>query len=325
MLCVNPLLWRRGQKPVKRSGERTASVHAGAAKGEEQIMAIVHSKTFAEYDEAVQDLRKEIKKAKRDVKRSKGSSSSLVTACTIGVNAYSKKQESSKTEAVDHFQNENSTTFITRIQIIYAALLYLWIKEESDMRVESLRKIPGSPGSPLPTVNMGTFIAYFPAWVKFHELYRLGAYTHPFDFIAEQYSNDLKVSSDYVINDHPWPGFDGLKSSATPFAFLTPAMQEGSALADVRRYLSIVHSHVLRIAARRGLINLSHFAVGRSGHICLIEEGQEMAELFEKHGSYQKARDTYLASRNTRRQLVYVDCYSSTAWTSKVIPHSMSW
>jgi hypothetical protein len=83
------------------------------------------------------------------------------------------------------------------------------------------------------TVDLGVFIAYFPSWLKFHEIHRLGAYTHPFEFMKEQYRNDLGASSSYSITDESsWTGrFEKLESlSASPIAFLTPAMQEGSAL-----------------------------------------------------------------------------------------------
>ncbi|RSM21048.1 hypothetical protein CDV31_000096 [Fusarium ambrosium] len=78
---------------------------------------------------------------------------------------------------------------------------------------------------------MGVFLAYFPTWLKFHELFRLGAYIHPFDFISNAYSNDLKASDQYLVHGDTWEAkFRALKDFEDPFALLTPAMQEGSAL-----------------------------------------------------------------------------------------------
>ncbi|RMJ10469.1 hypothetical protein CDV36_009910 [Fusarium kuroshium] len=78
---------------------------------------------------------------------------------------------------------------------------------------------------------MGVFLAYFPTWLKFHELFRLGAYIHPFDFISSVYSNDLKASDQYLVRGDNWEAkFGDLKDFEDPFALLTPAMQEGSAL-----------------------------------------------------------------------------------------------
>ncbi|EEU48857.1 uncharacterized protein NECHADRAFT_75428 [Fusarium vanettenii 77-13-4] len=78
---------------------------------------------------------------------------------------------------------------------------------------------------------MGVFLAYFPTWLKFHELFRLGAYIHPFDFISSVYTRDLWASDRYKVYGGSWEAeFGSLKDFEDPFAFLTPAMQEGSAL-----------------------------------------------------------------------------------------------
>ncbi|RSL64979.1 hypothetical protein CEP54_004479 [Fusarium duplospermum] len=78
---------------------------------------------------------------------------------------------------------------------------------------------------------MGVFLAYFPTWLKFHELFRLGAYIHPFDFISNVYSNDLEASNEYLVHGDRWESkFGALKDFGDPFALLAPAMQEGSAL-----------------------------------------------------------------------------------------------
>lgn len=80
---------------------------------------------------------------------------------------------------------------------------------------------------------MGPFIAYFPTYLKFHELFRLGAYCHPFDLIDELYRRDQETHSDYTVKGDSWDtAFGDLKTFEDgPFAFLSPAMQEGSALA----------------------------------------------------------------------------------------------
>ncbi|KAH7266808.1 uncharacterized protein BKA55DRAFT_684087 [Fusarium redolens] len=81
---------------------------------------------------------------------------------------------------------------------------------------------------------MGPFIAYFPSWVKFHELFRFDAYLHPFDFISKNYQRDLQVSAQvFAINGVNWEDrFEALKAFAIPFAFLNPPMQEGSTLGE---------------------------------------------------------------------------------------------
>ncbi|KAJ4236971.1 hypothetical protein NW759_000095 [Fusarium solani] len=78
---------------------------------------------------------------------------------------------------------------------------------------------------------MGVFLAYFLTWLKFHELFRLGAYVHPFDFISNIYTNDLKASDQYFVHGASWEAkFGALNDFGDPFVLLTPAMQEGSAL-----------------------------------------------------------------------------------------------
>ncbi|KAF9768461.1 hypothetical protein IL306_014217 [Fusarium sp. DS 682] len=79
---------------------------------------------------------------------------------------------------------------------------------------------------------MGPFIAYFPSWLKFHELFRFDAYVHPCEFVSENYERDLQVSlEDFAIRGDDWVDrFETLKRSACPFAFFNPAMQEGSTL-----------------------------------------------------------------------------------------------
>lgn len=78
---------------------------------------------------------------------------------------------------------------------------------------------------------MGVFLAYFLTWLKFHELFRLGAYVHPFDFISNIYTNDLKASDQYFVHGASWEAkFGALKDFGDPSVLLTPAMQEGSAL-----------------------------------------------------------------------------------------------
>ncbi|KAI8688993.1 hypothetical protein NCS55_00155000 [Fusarium keratoplasticum] len=135
-------------------------------------------------------------------------------------------------QAAREFQNANPTTYILRIQLIHAALMYFWVKSSKNLRGEAAR--PDNPylkGYFVPDLAMGVFLAYFPTWLKFHELFRLGAYIHPFDFISSVYSGDLKASDQYFVHGASWEAkFGALKDFEDPFALLTPAMQEGSAL-----------------------------------------------------------------------------------------------
>ncbi|RSL70963.1 hypothetical protein CEP53_001641 [Fusarium sp. AF-6] len=112
------------------------------------------------------------------------------------------------------------------------SLVYFWVRSNKDLRREAAR--PNDPqlkGHFVSDLTMGVFLAYFPTWLKFHELFRLGAYIHPFDFISNAYSNDLKASDQYLVHGDTWEAkFRALKDFEDPFALLTPAMQEGSAL-----------------------------------------------------------------------------------------------
>ena len=109
--------------------------------------------------------------------------------------------------------------------------MYFWVKSSKNLRGEAAR--PDNPylkGYFVPDLAMGVFLAYFPTWLKFHELFRLGAYIHPFDFISSVYSGDLKASDQYFVHGASWEvKFGALKDFEDPFALLTPAMQEGSA------------------------------------------------------------------------------------------------
>ena len=113
------------------------------------------------------------------------------------------------------------------MQIIHAVQAWFWIEACSNRRAE-----PGRGILPVKPVSLGVFIAYFPTWLKYHELYRLGAYGHPYDFISTNYASDLNASRDYRVQGAEWEkSFASLGSSVNePFAFLTPAMQDGSAL-----------------------------------------------------------------------------------------------
>ncbi|KAJ4008689.1 hypothetical protein NW752_009813 [Fusarium irregulare] len=113
------------------------------------------------------------------------------------------------------------------MQIIHAVKTWFWIEACSKRRAEPFRDfIPVKP------VDLGVFIAYFPTWLKYHELYRLGAYGHPYDFISTNYANDLDVSKEYQVRGTGWEEmFEAFgRYVQEPFAFLTPAMQDGSAL-----------------------------------------------------------------------------------------------
>ncbi|KPM43712.1 hypothetical protein AK830_g2890 [Neonectria ditissima] len=164
------------------------------------------------------------------------------------------KQQPAKTTTYPYFAlpafgltpMANPTTYITRIQIIYAALVYLWITSDVLNRREAIRPA----NTPVPDVEMGTFIAYFPTFLKFHELFRLGTYCHPFDLINEFYNNDRLAHTDYEVQGENWKQkFKGLRGNANSHvAFLSPAMQEGSALAGpflpIDWTLHELHHHV---------------------------------------------------------------------------------
>ncbi|KAI1072141.1 hypothetical protein LB507_003278 [Fusarium sp. FIESC RH6] len=113
------------------------------------------------------------------------------------------------------------------MQIIHAVHAWFWIEACSNRRAE-----PGRGLLPVKPVDLGVFIAYFPTWLKYHELYRLGAYGHPYDFISTNYASDLNASQDYQVQGTEWEkSFAALGCSVNePFAFLTPARQDGSAL-----------------------------------------------------------------------------------------------
>ncbi|VUC28106.1 unnamed protein product [Clonostachys rosea] len=92
------------------------------------------------------------------------------------------------------FQKENPTTHITKVHIVYAALVCFWMTEDIENRVE---KICGP--SINAEINAGVFIAYFGVYLK----------------VNGKWGDAFKTLKDIGI---------------VPFAFLTPAMMEGSAL-----------------------------------------------------------------------------------------------
>ncbi|KAF4970599.1 hypothetical protein FSARC_2380 [Fusarium sarcochroum] len=107
----------------------------------------------------------------------------------------------------------------------------LAFKDYCSTQARSTRLCESKQWCPVYNVDLGTFIAYFAQWMKFHELSRLGGYGHPFDFINEQYPRDVMAADDFLVNGVNWEAeFEVLKEFEEPFAFLTPAMQEGSAL-----------------------------------------------------------------------------------------------
>lgn len=139
----------------------------------------------------------------------------------------------------------NPTTFISKRQIIYAALVYFWMKSGKNFRAPPSRNIKHQ----VHELPMGLFIAYFPTWLKFHELLRLGGYIHPFDFISAVYDDDMTISDRYQVEEADYEAkFGGLKDFEAPFALLSPAMQEGSALSGpflpLKWTLGEVHHHM---------------------------------------------------------------------------------
>ncbi|OIW28849.1 hypothetical protein CONLIGDRAFT_715304 [Coniochaeta ligniaria NRRL 30616] len=123
-------------------------------------------------------------------------------------------------EAAREFQASNPTTYITRIQVVYAILVWLWISKN----VEKDHQVP-----------MEVFVAYFPTYMKFHEVRRLGAYTEPFELVRSLYHRDLDGNNCFMVRvDNGWTKkVESALQNITeggPFAFLTPAMIEGSAL-----------------------------------------------------------------------------------------------
>lgn len=108
-------------------------------------------------------------------------------------------------KAAGDFQKKNPTTFITKQQIIYAITLWFWIEKDEGRQAEPTRA-NGQKNKTIKIlpVRLGAFIAYFPAWLKFHELFHLGAYGHPYDFISANYTKDLAVSQSYLVRGNDW-------------------------------------------------------------------------------------------------------------------------
>jgi len=136
-------------------------------------------------------------------------------------------------EAARAFQKGNPTTYITRIQIVYAILVWIWLVADVHRRMEPA--MPTTMEAPAP-VRLEVFVAYFPSYLKLHELRRLGAYIHPFVLIWKLYQNDICTSNQFAVKSMgpTWRKIiksqDLQNASKEPFAFLTPAMVEGSAL-----------------------------------------------------------------------------------------------
>lgn len=135
-------------------------------------------------------------------------------------------------------------TYILQSTVILATLVYQWILDQGrrphgrPLASEPNRRIKHDPE--LTDPGWITFLAYFPAFLLFHETHRLGAYCHPFDFVQKAYQNDilrdaerfslpkeqLSIYQDFMSSSGL---LEGMKNPV-PIVYLTPAMLEGSAL-----------------------------------------------------------------------------------------------
>ena len=81
-MCVSiHRIFRRGPRSQgQRSDQTQNATRPSGARGQEQVRAIVDSDSFPSYDAAIQDLRKEIKKARRDVRHKRASAASPVAS-----------------------------------------------------------------------------------------------------------------------------------------------------------------------------------------------------------------------------------------------------
>jgi len=136
--------------------------------------------------------------------------------------------------AAEEFQDANPTTFISRVQIIYAIMVFMYMNQGN-----RVANPPNPTGGQTPDSEMGleVFVAYFPAYLRLHEIYRLGAYIDPFYMIRSLYAREATIPSfrvDAPDLDSKWAKVtknEGLQNGVqNPFASLTPAMMEGSAL-----------------------------------------------------------------------------------------------
>lgn len=128
------------------------------------------------------------------------------------------------------FQKGNPTTYITRIQIVYAILVWIWFTEDVHRRMEPA--MPATLEAPSP-VRLEVFVAYFPPYLKLHELRRLGAYIHPFVLIRSLHQNDMGTSNHYAVKNMGLTWRKIIESpnlqtaSKGPFAFLTRPWWKG--------------------------------------------------------------------------------------------------
>ncbi|KAH7162193.1 hypothetical protein B0J13DRAFT_633082 [Dactylonectria estremocensis] len=78
---------------------------------------------------------------------------------------------------------------------------------------------------------------------------------------------------------------DGRKKKMKPSTEVYQPALENPCLEGIKRYTSIAHNEVLRVAATGGLLNPVHFDVTKTGTIAITKLGLEKAALYTKHVS----------------------------------------
>ena len=55
----------------------------------------------------------------------------------------------------------------------------------------------------IPDCSVAVFIAYFPTWIKFYKLHRLGGHIYPFDLITALDKRNANANGDHKLDESP--------------------------------------------------------------------------------------------------------------------------
>ncbi|KAF4471639.1 hypothetical protein FALBO_1456 [Fusarium albosuccineum] len=78
---------------------------------------------------------------------------------------------------------------------LQAAFVWTDIERDQNRQIEGYGRLNGRIQYPVPYVPLEVFIIYYPHWLRFHEVFKLTRYIHPYRFIHMAYRLDQKRSA----------------------------------------------------------------------------------------------------------------------------------
>ncbi|KAF4985627.1 hypothetical protein FDECE_16431 [Fusarium decemcellulare] len=78
---------------------------------------------------------------------------------------------------------------------LQAAFVWTDIERDQNRQIEGYGRLNGRIKYPVPQVPLEVFIIYYPHWLRFHEVFKLTRYIHPYRFIHMAYRLDQKRSA----------------------------------------------------------------------------------------------------------------------------------